>query len=381
MSFCLIILAGGDSHRFRSNIGKPYQKIAGKSLIEINVIKARKFKQIKNIILVFNKKDSKRVKSLRLKNVKLIAGGESRKESTFNALKYLISKKGTSKVLIHDVARPNFSSKLLSTILSAMRNARAVVPVIKIQDAIKQIIESSKEEYIIGRKRDNLFLTQTPQAFNLKEIYHLHKTNSSKYKDDDISLYMDLNKVKFIDGEKNNFKITDKSDFENLKKIYKSIQSVGIGFDVHRLIPKRKLYLAGLRIKSKLGTLGHSDGDPVLHSVTDAILGACKMGDIGQMFSDKNKKFKNIRSSILLQEVIKQIKSKGYYINNIDINIITQTPKIKDYKNEMINNIAKFCEISNGQINIKGKTTEKLGVIGKEKAIACEVITSVIKYD
>ena len=381
MSFCLIILAGGNSHRFRSNIGKPYQKLAGKSLIEINVIKARKFKQIKNIILVFNKKDSKRVKSLRLKNVKLIAGGESRKESTFNALKYLISKKGTSKVLIHDVARPNFSSKLLSTILSAMRNARAVVPVIKIQDAIKQIIESSKEEYIIGRKRDNLFLTQTPQAFNLKEIYHLHKTNSSKYKDDDISLYMDLNKVKFIDGEKNNFKITDKSDFENLKKIYKSIQSVGIGFDVHRLIPKRKLYLAGLRIKSKLGTLGHSDGDPVLHSVTDAILGACKMGDIGQMFSDKNKKFKNIRSSILLQEVIKQIKSKGYYINNIDINIITQTPKIKDYKNEMINNIAKFCEISNGQINIKGKTTEKLGVIGKEKAIACEVITSVIKYD
>ncbi len=381
MSFCLIILAGGNSHRFGSNIGKPYQKIAGKSLIEINVIKARKFKQIKNIILVFNKKDSKRVKSLRLKNVKLIAGGKSRKESTFNALKYLVSQKGTSKVLIHDVARPNFSTKLLSTILSAMRNARAVVPVIKVQDAIKQIIESSKEEYIIGRKRDNLFLTQTPQAFNLKEIYHLHKTNSGKYKDDDISLYMDLNKVKFIDGEKNNFKITDKSDFENLKKIYKSIQSVGIGFDVHRLVPKRKLYLAGLRIKSKLGTLGHSDGDPVLHSVTDAILGACKMGDIGQMFSDKSKKFKNIRSSILLQKVIQQIKSKGYYINNIDINIIAQTPKIKNYKNKMINNIAKFCEISNGQINIKGKTTEKLGVIGKEKAIACEVITSVIKYD
>ena len=105
------------------------------------------------------------------------------------------------------------------------------------------------------------------------------------------------------------------------------------------------------------------------------------MGDIGQMFSDKNKKFKNIRSSILLQKVIEQIKFKGYFINNIDINIITQTPKIKSYKNKMRNNIAKFCEISNDQINIKGKTTEKLGVIGKEKAIACEVICSVIKYD
>ena len=381
MSFCLIILAGGNSHRFGSNIGKPYQKLGGKSLIEINVNKALQFKAVKQIILVYNKKDSKKVKSLKLKNVKLISGGKSRRESTFNALKYLNKQKDINKVLIHDVARPNFSLKLFNSILKNMKSARAVIPRIKVQDAIKQIIDSSKDEYIIGKKRDNLFLTQTPQAFNLKEIYHLHKTNSGKYKDDDISLYMDLNKVKFIEGEKNNFKITDREDFKTLKKIYKSKQSVGIGFDVHRLVPKRKLYLAGLKIKSKLGTLGHSDGDPVLHSITDAILGACKMGDIGQMFSDKSKKFKNIRSTILLSKVIEQIKSKGYYINNIDINIITQTPKIKNYKKKMIDNIAKLCEISINQINIKGKTTEKLGVVGKEKAIACEVITSVIKYD
>jgi len=381
MNFCLIILAGGNSHRFGSNIGKPYQKLGGKSLIEINVNKALQFKAIKQIILVYNKKDSIKVKSLKLKNVKLISGGKSRRESTFNALKYLIKQKRINKVLIHDVARPNFSLKLFSSILKNMKSARAVIPKIKVQDAIKQIIDSSKEEYIIGKKRDNLFLTQTPQAFNLKEIYHLHKTNSGKYKDDDISLYMNLNKIKFIEGEKNNFKITDREDFETLKNIYKSKQSVGIGFDVHRLVPKRRLYLAGLKIKSKLGTLGHSDGDPVLHSITDAILGACKMGDIGQIFSDKSKKFKNIRSTILLSKVIEQIKSKGYYINNIDINIITQTPKIKNYKKKMIDNIAKLCEISINQINIKGKTTEKLGVVGKEKAIACEVITSVIKYD
>jgi 2-C-methyl-D-erythritol 4-phosphate cytidylyltransferase/2-C-methyl-D-erythritol 2,4-cyclodiphosphate synthase len=381
MSFCLIILAGGNSHRFKSNVGKPYQKIAGKSLIEINIIKALQFKQIKKIILVFNKKDSKLVKNLKLKNIQLVVGGINRQQSTFFALKYLSKQKNISKVLIHDVARPNFSLKLFSSILKNMKDARAVIPKIEIQDAIKQVIDSSKEEYILGKKRDNLFLTQTPQAFNLKEIYNLHKNNSAKYKDDDISLYMDLNKVKFIEGEKNNFKITDISDFKNLKNIYKSKLNVGIGFDVHRLVPKRKLYLAGLRIKSKLGTLGHSDGDPVLHSVIDAILGACKMGDIGQMFSDKSKKFKNIRSTILLQKVIVQIQSKGYFINNIDINIITQTPKVKNYKKKMINNIAKLCEISNEQINIKGKTTEKLGVIGKEKAIACEVIASVIKYD
>ena len=381
MGFCLIILAGGNSRRFRSNVGKPYQKIAGKSLIEINIDKVRKIKAVKKIVLVYNKKDFKRIKLLKLRNIKLVLGGKNRQQSAFNALKYLIKNKGIKKVLIHDVARPNYSLKLLKTIISKMRRYKAVIPKININDAVKQKIDSSLSEYILGKNRDNLFLTQTPQAFNLKEIYHLHKTNAAKYKDDDISLYMDLNKVQFVEGEKNNFKITDWSDFQNLKSIYRSKQKVGIGFDVHRLVPNRKLYLAGLQIKSKLGTLGHSDGDPVLHSITDAILGACQMGDIGQMFSDKSKKFKNIRSTILLKKVLNQIKLKGYYVNNIDINIITQTPKIKNLKNKMIGNIARLCEISKNQINIKGKTTEKLGIIGEEKAIACEVIASVVKYD
>ncbi len=381
MSFSLIILAGGESHRFGSKIAKPYQKIAGKSLIEINVIKASNFKEIKKIVVVYNKKDSKRVKSLKLQNVKLILGGNNRQESTFNGLKYLIKQKGIKKVLIHDAARPNFSNELFRKILKNMKNFKAVVPKIAVHDAVKQVIDSSKEEYILSKRKEYLFLTQTPQAFNLREIYHLHKVSFQKYKDDDISLYMDLNHVKFIQGEKNNFKITEKTDFENLKKIYKSNISVGIGFDVHRLVPKKKLYLAGLNIKSKLGTLGHSDGDPVLHSVTDAILGACKAGDIGQLFSDKEKRFKNIRSTILLSKVIKITKSKGYFVNNLDINVITQAPKIKKLKNRMIRSIAKICEISKNRINIKGKTTEKLGVVGDGDAIACEVIASVIKYD
>ena len=146
-------------------------------------------------------------------------------------------------------------------------------------------------------------------------------------------------------------------------------------------MPKRKLYLGGIKVKSKLGTLGHSDGDPVLHAITDAILGACKMGDIGQKFSDKNKKFKNIRSTILLKKVIDEIKKKNYSINNLDINIITQTPKISKYKKKIIKTVSDICEISPTKVNIKGKTTEKLGLIGKEKAIACEVITSVVNYD
>ena len=127
--------------------------------------------------------------------------------------------------------------------------------------------------------------------------------------------------------------------------------------------------------------MGHSDGDPVLHAVIDAVLGACGMGDIGQKFSDKKKKFKNIKSTVLLDNVINQIRLKGFIINNLDINIITEKPKIQKYNKKIANCISRICKILPLQINIKGKTTEKLGVIGKEKAIACEVIASVIKND
>ena len=142
------------------------------------------------------------MKSLKLKNIDKIQGGKSRQESTQIALKKFTKSKKNSKVLIHDVARPNFSLRLLKSIIKNMKNAKAVVPKIEVQDAIKQIIDSSKEEYIVGKKRDNLFLTQTPQAFNLNEIYGLHKNRKNKYKDDDLSLFLDLIKLNLLKVKK-----------------------------------------------------------------------------------------------------------------------------------------------------------------------------------
>ncbi len=378
MSFCLILLAAGESKRFNSKIPKPFVKIGGKTLLEHSLIKFSKIKQIKNVVVVINKKHFKFFKEISNKNINRVIGGKTRQISTLNALKYIKKNKlDCNRVLIHDSARPNFSLKLIKKIVKITGN-KIVVPKIPIHDALKENISN---DIVLNLPRENFFSTQTPQSFKLNDILNLHIKNKSLYKDDDLSLIQPLKNVKFVDGEKSNFKITNKDDLTMLKNYINLRTSVGIGFDVHRLVPKRKFFLAGLKIKSKLGTLGHSDGDPVLHAITDAILGACKMGDIGQMFSDKSKKFKNISSTILLKRVLNKISTYGYIINNIDINIITQTPKINKYKNMMISNISKICKISRDQINIKGKTTEKLGVIGKEKAIATEVIVSTIKYD
>jgi 2-C-methyl-D-erythritol 4-phosphate cytidylyltransferase/2-C-methyl-D-erythritol 2,4-cyclodiphosphate synthase len=377
MRLSFIILAGGNSNRFKSNTPKQYHKIAGKTLIDISINKIKEFKEIKNIVLVYNKKHKKYLKEINLKNVELIAGGNTRNLSTYKALAHLKKKVNTGKVLIHDAARPNFSKDLIKKILLNSKKNRTVIPVLKLQDALKQ---KQKKNTILSLKKENFFLTQTPQCFDLKEIFQLHK-NHKIYRDDDLSLIDNTNKVKLISGEKKNLKITDQEDFILFKNIYCTTVKVGIGFDVHKLVTGRKLFLGGVRIPSSLGTLGHSDGDPVLHALIDSILGACSMGEIGEKFSDTNNKYRNISSTKLIKKVIYEIEKKNYSINNIDINIILQKPKLKKYKNKILQNIAELCKVSIKNINIKAKTTEKLGVIGQEKAIAAEVILSVIKYD
>ena len=370
MNNCFIILAAGKSKRFNSKTPKPYHLYNGKPLIQHSIDKAKLCKKLHKIIIVVNRKHKKFIKNLKIRNIKIIEGGKTRAESAFKSL-HALKRYKISSVLIHDAVRPNFSLKLIDKLFKELRFNKCVVPAIKINDSVK--LKNKKE--IINLNRENVYLTQTPQAFDYKELYKLQNDKSSKVTDDANLFISAGKKIKFIDGEINNKKITINSDI----KLNNSIK-YGIGFDVHKLVPKRKLYLGGIKIPSSLGTLGHSDGDPVLHAVTDSILGACKMGDIGEKFSNKNKKYKNIRSTILLKNIIDQIKLKNYTINNIDINIIAQRPKISKFKNRMIQSIAKICELSPKQINIKGKTTEKLGLIGKEKAIACEVITSVIKY-
>ena len=370
MNKYFVILASGTGKRFKSNIPKQYSYIYGKSILQYSIDKALESNIFKKIIVVIKKSHKKYLRFLDKDKITIIHGGKSRQESSFLALKYLNKYKPTY-VLIHDAARPFFSTKILRKINDALVKNYAVVPVTKIDSSLK--IKHQKK--FINFKRENALITQTPQGFKFKNIFDLFKKNKKKITDESSLFLNNKLDVKFINGERKNIKITTRNDLEN-----NLVNKYGIGFDIHRLVPKRKLYLGGVLIKSKVGTLGHSDGDPVLHSVTDALLGASGLGDIGEMFSDSDQKFKNIRSTILLKKVISQIEIKGFGINNIDINIITQTPKIKNYKSKIKNIISKLCNVPVNQINIKGKTTEKLGLIGKEKAIACEVIASLSKH-
>tara|TARA_Y100000590_G_C15613780_1_gene974905 strand:+ start:34 stop:1170 length:1137 start_codon:yes stop_codon:yes gene_type:complete len=378
MSLFLVLLAAGDSKRLNSTTPKPFQRVNNKTLLEYSISSFKKFNEIRKIVIVYNKKHKKHLNKLNLVNIIKIKGGKSRQESSFIALKK-IRKMKCKKVLIHDAARPTPPERLIKNLLNKLKKNDAVIPTIKATDATKRANENIIFKNI---QRADLRFAQTPQGFTYKKIFEKHKENENLSFDDDSAFFTDVNeKVITINGSKINLKITDAEDLNIFKSLKRGKTYFGIGFDIHRLVKKRKLYLSGIKIPYNLGLDGHSDADPVLHALIDSLLGACRLGDIGKLFSNKSKKFKNIRSTILLKKVIGLIKIRNLSINNIDINIIAQNPKIKKYSTRMIKQISKLCEIDPSQINIKGKTTEKLGLIGENKAIASEVISSVTTND
>lgn len=149
---------------------------------------------------------------------------------------------------------------------------------------------------------------------------------------------------------------------------------IGHGYDVHRLVEGRKLILGGVEIEHTLGLLGHSDADVLLHAISDALLGAAAMGDIGGMFPDTDPAFKDADSLELLKQVVARLKADGYSVGNIDATVIAQKPKLKPFIEKMRENIAAACECDVSQINVKATTEEKLGFTGSEEGISAHAV-------
>ena len=368
MNNYFIILASGQSKRFNSVKPKQFIKYKNKALFEHSIDKAIDSKLFKKIILVIN--DKKQIKYKYPKNVIVIKGGKERSDSSLLGLKY-IKKFKPNNVLIHDAARPNFTIKLLNNLINSLKKNKAIIPVISSKDSIKYKVKNQ----LFNLKRENSFLTQTPQAFRFDDLYKLSISQKNKIQDE-ATLFIENNlKVKFIKGENLNTKITFKEDIINTKNYF------GIGFDIHRLIKNKKLYLGGIKIPFHSGLKGHSDGDVILHSIIDAILGAMRKKDIGTFFPDNKNQFKNIRSPKMLKPIIEILNKNDFYINNLDINLICEQPKVSKYRDKILKSLSNLLKLDKDLINLKGKTVEKLGLIGKEKAIACEVIVSLNKHD
>ena len=369
MNNYFVILAAGKSKRFHNKIAKQFYYYKNKEIIDHSIEKSLNSNLFKKIIVVTN--NLNRLKKRKYpKSVIIIKGGKERSDSSLIALKYL-KKFKPKRVLIHDAARPNFSIKLLRKLVHKLKKNIAVIPYTYSKDSIKY----KSQNQLFNLNRNKTFLTQTPQAFRFNDLYALSSRKIGKIADE-ATLFIENNyKIIFIKGENNNNKITYLDDVR-LNKI-----TSGIGFDIHRLIKNKKLYLGGSRIPFHSGLQGHSDGDVILHAIIDSILGATQKKDIGTYFPSNKNKFKNIRSPKMLKPILENLYENNLSINNLDINLICQKPKVSTYRNRIINSLSNLMKLDRNKINLKGKTVEKLGLIGKEKAIACEVLISIKKYD
>ena len=367
-----VLLAGGNSSRFSPKTNKLLAKFKNKNLLVHNIefLKQLKFKKI--TIIVNNLKE---INFNIFDDLELIKGGKTRSESVMNALKK--TKFKSRYVLIHDVARPLISEKLVKKIIKNLVEKKydCVVPYSKCSDTV--IINQDNLD------REKLKLIKTPQGFIKDKIIKLHDKNNKKILTDDSQLFrIEKNKykIKYILDNEINFKITYKDELESLNKLIGNNILVGIGYDIHKTIKTTKnhlIKLGGVKIKSKIKVISHSDGDVILHAITDSLLGALSLRDMGTYFPNNKKNF-NRNSIDFLNYALTKMTSKKMTINNIDIMIVSEEPKINPHYEKIVNSISKLLKTNKKNITIKATTNEKSGLIGRGNFIACWSNVSII---
>lgn len=294
----------------------------------------------------------------------VVPGGATRAQSVMNALE----KSDTDCLIaIHDGARPFVSRQVIDRAVRAAYTHGAAVPCVKVKDTIKQA-----EGDFIGftPDRNNLYITQTPQVFDVNLYRKLAASGFDENITDDAQLFEKAGvKVMITPGDYANYKITTKDDLKKESKM-----RIGHGYDVHKLTGDRKLILGGVEIPHDMGLLGHSDADVVLHAVMDSLLGALALGDIGKHFPDTDEKYAGADSMQLLRRVSDMIFDAGADVENIDVTILCQKPKLAPHIPLMRQNIADALHTDISRISVKATTEEGLGFTGEELGIACHCV-------
>ncbi len=373
MKNALVILAGGKGERFGEKTPKQFHKIGNKTILDLFIANLETTLFYKIVISIDRKYRKKITENLTYRSIKnkivFAQPGKTRQISSYNALKK-ISKNNINNVLIHDAARPFCTNELIKKILKKLKNNNNCVPYVEYHDRI--IRKSNKKDI-------KVLNIQTPQGFDFNLIFNAHKKFKKETFSDDASLIQKLNlKVNFLKGEKNNIKITYPEDLIYLNYLNKKIIKSGIGYDIHQIDKNtsKGLKLCGVRLPfSKL--IGHSDADVGLHAICDSIFGALSMRDIGYHFPNNDKKWQNADSAKFIIFCKNKLNEKGFYIINLDINIIAEKPKVGKYVNLMKKRISKLLNIQSNIISIKATTNEKIGFIGKGEGIAAEAIVQI----
>lgn len=404
LSTWAILLAAGSGTRLAGSSGgrrKQFLEFRGLPLFWHSAQTFGRVAAIKGLVFVFPPEDLEQCRSLVAEldaggvlglPWRVAPGGARRQDSVRNGLNALPRECG--RVLVHDSARPFMSAGLVMRVCEALESgAKAVIPAVAVTDTIKRVaggLEGGSVSETL--RREELAAVQTPQGFDLAVLRQAHERAESEdwQVTDDASLAERAGiEVRVVPGEAGNTKITNPEDLRLLEdKAMTEVSLTGFGYDVHRYAhaaenpkqPARPMVLGAVPIPGAPEVLAHSDGDVLLHALTDALLGCLGKGDIGSLFPDTDKAWDNAASSMLLSEVLVMARREGLRPVHADLTVIAQTPRLAPHREEIRKSVAALLGLPASMVNVKATTEEGLGFTGRKEGIkAVAVVTALRK--
>lgn len=387
MKVCAIIPAGGIGKRMGGKSPKQFMLLGGIPVLVHTLRIFERASTVDRVVLVAPEGDIAATAELAAahgckKVAKIVPGGRERQDSVLNGLAAVGD--ACDIVAIHDAVRPFINEALVDTAVSGAAGLGAVCVGMPVKDTIKQLGPDDRAAATLNRK--SLWIAQTPQVFKreiLEEAYRRAYADGY-YGTDDASLVERIGvPVAMIRGGYGNIKITTPEDLEYgeyLLQKGREAMRTGTGYDSHRLVEGRKLILGGVEIPFERGLAGHSDADALIHAVIDALLGAMGQGDIGKHFPDTNPVYKGISSLKLLDQIKALLAEMRFSILNIDAGIILERPKLAPFTDSMRENIARSLDIPAALVNIKAKTNEGMGFVGRGEGVAVFATATIVAH-
>jgi len=387
-AFAAVILAAGRGSRFGGETPKQYYPIGGQSLLSHTVRVFVSYGKIDPIVVVFPQGDREETYQALgdlTQYVLGVEGGATRQQSALLGLRAL-QESSPHYVHIHDGARPFVSHALLDVLAAHVTPQNGVVPALAVSDTLKKIDHNSDIAATIDR--EGVYQAQTPQIFPFSSILAAHEQAAlipdQAFTDDaSVAEWYGL-KMRLIEGEVDNIKITKRHDLERAHQIlnmqnhfFPDIRT-GHGYDVHLLEPGDHIILCGVAIPHHLTLSGHSDADVALHALTDALLATLGAGDIGTHFPPSDPQWRGAQSHIFVTHALSLIRAKNGRIANIDITLIAEAPKIAPHRPAMVARLAEILNLERERISIKATTNERLGFIGRNEGIAALASANVL---
>lgn len=374
MTTTALIVAAGKGERMGGGIPKQYRLLAGKPVVRRAVEAMARHPAIGAVRVVVGR-GQEGLASAALAGLdigQLIEGGEQRADSVRAGLGAI----GGEAVLVHDAVRPFCPPEVVDRLLASLEFFQGAAPVLPVSDTLAR--SSGLIEEPVDRER--LVRVQTPQAFRLADLRRAYSVWSGGAATDETTIARAAGlAVASVEGDRLLEKITTPADWRQAEALLAArlVPRTGTGFDVHAFSGDGPLMLAGVAVPHSRGLAGHSDADVALHAITDALLGAAALGDIGQHFPPSDARWKGASSDRFLAYAADLVRARGGVIDHVDCTIVCEAPKIGAFREAMRLRIAEIIGVRASQVSVKGTTTDGLGFTGRSEGIAAQAVASI----